>query len=139
MTDASHVAVSCFQFVERFHRGSGELSIYVREQPAAFLVRASGTVGPALIRADLARARDFGRSHPEGWDYVADTTCVRFANPLNVIWLRRIRKLPNVSRYFVIAPSAAVRRAMRWTKWVMKPDRVVSSMSELECDSPARE
>ena len=133
MQDSTAIRSSSeFQLAEHLRHGSGELRIYVREHPAAFLVRAIGTIGPSLIRADLKRAEDFGNAHPSGWDYVADTTSVRFAHPLNVLWLRRVRSLPNLSRYLVVAPSPSVRRAIRWTSWIVAPDRVVSSLDELD-------
>jgi hypothetical protein len=132
MVDASPPPPSPYQLLERIRRGRGELAILARERPATFLVRARGAIGPALIRADLARARAFGSAHPDGWDYVVDTSEVRFAHPLNVFWLREIRKLPNLSRYMVVAPSPSVRRAIAWTRWLVRPDRVVESMDELE-------
>ena len=94
-------------------------------------IAASGYVGPSLLRADLAAAAEFGRRHPDGWTYLVDTSGVRFANPLNVFWLRRIRALPNLRRYVVIAPSGFVRFMIRMASWLVRPDRVVRSRAEL--------
>src|SRR5262245_16673753 len=109
----------------------GRLEIEQNENPARFLVRAHGYVGPSLLRQDLAAAHAFGQKHPGGWDYVVDTTFVRFANPLNPLWLTRIRRLPHLRRYIVIAPSAMVRIMMALASWLVKPDLVVRSSSDL--------
>jgi hypothetical protein len=139
MSDTPFPLPTSFQLVERIRRGPGEFELYVRNTPTTFLVRAVGGIGPALVRDGIARAAAFGEARPEGWEYIADTTRVRVANPLNVFVLRRIRHLPNLTSYSVIAPSPAVRRAIRWTSWIVSPDRVVSSMSELESGRLARE
>lgn len=131
MSDSSLPLPPSFRLVERIRRGRGELELCVRDSPPTFLVRAVGGIGPALVREGLARAAAFGEAHPKGWDYVADTTRVRIANPLNVFVLRRIRQMPNLVSYIAIAPSPAVQRAIRWTSWIVRPDRVVSSMDEL--------
>ncbi len=105
----------------------GRLEFEASEDPPRFLVRAFGYVGPSLLKADLAAAAEFGRAHPGGWTYVVDTTHVRFANPLNPIWLRRIRRLPNLQRYLVIAPNPMVRALIFLGRWIVRPDSVVKS------------
>ena len=109
----------------------GRLALLVRESPAALLVRAEGFVDPALLRADLAFAEEFGRAHPEGWDYVADTSAVRAAHPLNLLLLRRIGRLPYLRRYVVIAPSRAVRMLILASSLLVRPDVVLRSIEDL--------
>ena len=102
-----------------------------RDDPATLWVAPEGYVGPTLLRAELHAAARFGREHPGGWDYVVDTTAVRLANPMNPLWLRRVRALPNLARYFVVAPSLPVRVAIRAARALVRPDAVVARASEL--------
>jgi hypothetical protein len=85
-------------------RVGGEIRLSTRDQPPSIWVIASGYVGPSLLSAELEFAERFARKHADGWTYVADTTKVVVINPLNVVWLRRIRALPGLRRYVVIAP-----------------------------------
>ncbi len=94
-------------------------------------IAARGYIGPSLLRADLALAAEFGRSHPGGWIYVADIRRVRVVNPLNVLWLRRIRRLPNIRQYVVVTPSRLVRLMLRLSSWLVRVDRVVRDPAEL--------
>src|SRR5439155_6345326 len=97
-----------------------------------FWVEPRGYVGPSHLREVLARAAEFGARHPGGWDYVVDTSRVTIVNPLNPIWLRRIKRLPNLRRYVVIAPSRFARFMMRLSSWIVRPDRIVASRDELD-------
>ena len=121
-----------FVVQQEVRRWRGCLRLCTRSAPPALLVQAFGYIGPSLIRADLAFAEGFGRIHSSGWDYVVDTTGMRCAHPLNPLWLRRIRGLPNLRRYIVIAPFAATRFAIRMARCVVQPDAVVSSLEAWE-------
>jgi hypothetical protein len=112
-------------------RPGGRVALFAREDPATLWVVPRGYVGPGLLRAELALAARFGSAHPGGWDYVVDTGAVRVANPLNPIWLRRIHRLPGVSRYLVIAPSLLVRLAARAARRLVRADAIVAHASEL--------
>ena len=107
-------------------RRFGHLVLRTSAAPPALVIEAHGYIGPSLLRADLAAAREFGERHPGGWTYVAYTTHVRAINPLNVFWLRRIRALPHLGEYVVVAPNAAVRLVMRLGAWLLRPDRVLA-------------
>jgi hypothetical protein len=85
-------------------RLGGEIRINTRDRPPSIWVTASGYVGPSLLSAELEFAERFARKHADGWTYVADTTKVVVINPVNVVWLRRIRALPGLRRYVVIGP-----------------------------------
>ena len=52
-------------------------------------------------------------------------------NPINPLLLRRIRRLPNLSRYLVVAPAWHLRFAIRSAGWIVRPDRIVADRSEL--------
>jgi hypothetical protein len=94
------------------------------------LVRARGYIGPSVLREELDKAASFGESHADGWWYVVDTTAVRLPNPVNPLLLRRIRSLPNIRGYVVIAPSGVMRAAATMFRWLVRPNAVVRSESE---------
>ncbi len=98
-------------------------------QPWVLFVHASGYVGPRLIRQDLAHAAAFGASHPEGWWYVVDPTTV-IPNPVNIVYLRRVGRLPNVRGYVVIARRQPMRFVGRLVSALGGPDQVVASAGE---------
>jgi hypothetical protein len=94
------------------------------------LVRPHGYIGRRLLKDGLHQATAFGHAHAGGWWHVTDTSQVRFVNPLNPITLRRIQRLPNVSGYVVIAPSAFVRFGLMLVRWLLKQNVVVRTEPE---------
>ena len=97
--------------------------------PWVLRVVARGYVGPALIRRDLAHAAAFGRSHPEGWWYLVDPTDV-LPNPVNLVYLKAVGRLPNVLGYLVVARRRPMRVAGRILSKLGGPDRVFVSEEE---------
>ena len=59
-----------------------------------------------------------------------DTSEVRMVNPLNVLALRRIPKLPYIRRYVVIVPSFLLRVGAKMSSWIVKPDHVLVSVQQ---------
>lgn len=84
-------------------RRLGRFDYESMEDPPAFIVRASGADGPALVQDSLVRAESFGLAHPAGWCYLTDTRRLWWGSPRNVRFIRRIRRLPNIRGYVVIA------------------------------------
>jgi hypothetical protein len=82
------------------------------------------------LRRDLEWAADFGRRHPAGWTYLVDTGQVRFINPANLLVLRRVKQLPNLTAYIVIIPSRIVRLASGALAPILTPDAVVATIEE---------
>lgn len=58
---------------------------------------------------------------------MTDTTRVRFVNPINTVSLRKIKRLPNIRGYVVIAPSRFVRLGMRIMSWLIRQDAVLET------------
>lgn len=109
-------------------RGRMEISV-LDGSPPVLRVMSRGWVGPTLIRQDLAHATAFGRDHPEGWVYVVDPTDV-VPNPVNVVYLKAISRLPNVRGYLVVARRRPMRTMARLLSRVGGPDRVFASEAE---------
>ena len=98
-------------------------------EPWVLRVVARGWVGPTLIRQDLAHAAAFGRQHPEGWWYVVDPSDV-VPNPVNVVYLKAISRLPNVQGYLVVVRRRPMRVMARLLARLGGPDRVFASEAE---------
>ncbi|MGH9137478.1 MAG: hypothetical protein ACRD0G_10585 [Acidimicrobiales bacterium] len=107
-------------------RPLGRFQYETVEDPPAFIVRASGAVGPKLFKDSLARAEEFGAAHPEGWVYIADLRRELWPSPRNLRYLRRVRKLPNNRRYIAVAPLP-FRVALRPLRLIGGPHKVVRS------------
>lgn len=88
-------------------------TVTIAVENSLFLVRPQGYVGRAMLLRGLREATSFGLDQPGGWWHVTDTSGVRLANPVNPFLLRRIRRLPNIRGYVVVAPSKFVWILMR--------------------------
>ena len=94
------------------------------------LVTARGPIGPRVIRQDLAVARAFAeRQEGRPWWYVVDPTDV-LPSPLNVQFLRAVRRLPSVAGYFVVARRQPMRAASEVLVRLGGPHRVFRSVDE---------
>ena len=109
-------------------RGRMDISV-VDGPPPVLRVVARGYVGPALIRQDLEHAAAFGRDHPEGWVYLVDPTDV-VPNPVNIVYLKAISRLPNVRGYLVVARRRPMRIMGRLLSRFGGPDRVFASEAD---------
>ena len=94
--------------------------------PWVLRIVARGWIGPTLIRQDLEHATAFGREHPEGWWYVVDPNDV-VPNPVNVVYLRAVGRLPNVRGYLVVVRRRPMRAMARLMARLGGPDRVFAS------------
>ncbi|MGH9186496.1 MAG: hypothetical protein ACRD0U_11870 [Acidimicrobiales bacterium] len=118
-------------------RPLGRLRYETSEDPPAFVVRGAGAIGPALVRDDLARAQTFGAAHPAGWCYVADARWVVWPSPRIVRYVRRIRRLPNVRGYLLVA-RLPVRLAVRPLRLVGGPHKAFRSLDRALVDAARR-
>lgn len=111
----------------------GNVRISVAEAPALIFIEPSGYIGPTLLQKTLEFARDFGKRHPEGWDYIVDSLHLKVPNPLNIYWLRKIRHLPNLRKYIVVTPPFFPVRLVE--KMVLSklvgPDVILDSKAQL--------
>lgn len=89
----------------------GRIELYELGEPVAILAVAQGVISLPMIRRDIGHAAAFGRDHPQGWSYLADIRDVRLLDPRNLFELRRIRSLPGLRHYVVVAPRFTARLA----------------------------
>lgn len=118
-----------FTEAETLTRRFGSLTFATSENPPAFWIVAKGAISPSFIREELPFVARFGQGHPEGWDYIVDTTRVTLIHPYNPLLLRQVRSLPHNRRYIIVAPLA-VRFLGRLVSWVIRPTHIVGSHHE---------
>ena len=117
------------QITHRF----GKINIQEKSNPPHLMVQAINYVGPKMLQETLAYAQTFGEKHPQGWDYVVDTSKLGVAHPLNPIWLRKIHHLPNINRYIVVSSSSPLMRlAAPLVKLLLGPDIMLDSVDGLD-------
>ena len=85
----------------------GTITLYALADPVAVLVVASGAISLRMIRRETELVATFAAGHPQGWCYLGDVRRVRLLNPLNLLALRRIGRLPDVRARVIVAPRPA--------------------------------
>lgn len=95
-----------------------------------FHVRPKGIISLTLLKKYLSFVEYLDTQHTKTFNHVVDTTRVKFANPLNPFFLRRISKLKNLRHYIVIVPSDILRTFVYMTKWINRPDYVFKSIDD---------
>ena len=114
------------------NKSGGCLKLYGDEAKALFMVVPHGIINPALIKIDLLEAEKFGAQQSKPWTYLVDTSNVIFPNPLNLLFLRKIKHLPNLGQYVIYAPSLVVQVLGKFTNFIIKPDIVLKNKEQYE-------
>jgi len=113
--------------VDRVEARFGSIEFSASDNPPVLLVVPKGYIGPTLVRRDLAIARRFAREQRRPWSYVVDPTDA-VPNPLNLVFLRSVRKLTNVRSYDVVARRQPMRTIARLLVALGGPDAVFTSI-----------
>jgi hypothetical protein len=112
------------------HNIFGSLEIFEDEKRNLLLICPRGIINPSFVKADLKIAEEFGVRHKTRWVYLVNSQNVLFPNPLNLIYLRRIKNLPGLKAYVIYAPSL-ITRLMTWmVSFVVKPDIILKTEAE---------
>lgn len=112
-----------FDVITTLHRRGGHIELYHHAGSTTVLAVAHGWIGPRLLCDELSVLRDLPIG-PDGWTYVVDTGGVRFANPLNIVVLRRLASLPGLNGYRVVAPRLPIRTALRILRRFVGADEI---------------
>lgn len=113
--------------VARTEARFGSIEFFACDDPPILLVVPKGYIGPTLVRRDLAIARRFADQQRRPWSYVVDPTDA-IPNPLNLVFLRSVRKLTNVRSYDVVARRKPMRTIARLLVALGGPDAVFPSI-----------
>lgn len=112
-----------------FTRKYGKIEMFKQLQSKTILVIPKGVIGLSLLKEYLRFIEKLDQEDEEKFNHIVDTSEVKFANPLNPLWLRKISKLKNLNLYIVIVPSNALRFFVKLMRWVNRPDHVFKSLS----------
>ncbi len=108
----------------------GKLEVLEDFTKRVFLLRPQGIINPTLLEEDLSRAREFSRKVSGEWTYVTDTEGVRLVNPLNLLYLKEVKKLRKLKQIVIFAPGNVNRFLIRLSAFLIKPDRVIKDRNE---------
>lgn len=95
-----------------------------------FLARPHGVINPTLLAEDLKRASEFAEKIDDHWSYVSNTEGVRLVNPLNILFLKEIKKLKKLREIVIFAPGIFNRLLIRISSFIVRPDRVIKDKNE---------
>jgi hypothetical protein len=111
-------------------RSGGRVEIFQDLKRKFFLARPHGIINPSLLREDLDRARHFSNEVQGGWSYVTDTSDVKLVNPLNLFYLKEVKKIKHLKQIVVYAPNPLNQMLLRLASWIVKPDRIITEPRE---------
>lgn len=97
-----------------------------------FLAHPKGVINPSLLDEDLAQATDFSQNCSHPWIYCTNTEDVLMVNPLNIFFLKEIKKLANLKKIVIFAPGRLNRLLLKLVSPIIKPDRIISERKEFE-------
>lgn len=97
-----------------------------------FLAHPKGVINPSLLDKDLEQAVDFSKKCSKPWTYCTNTEDVKLVNPLNIFYLKEIKKLHNLKQIVIYAPGAINRLLIKIMSPIIKPNRIISSKKEFD-------
>jgi hypothetical protein len=110
----------------------GKLEVFEDLKQKIFLARPHGVINPSLLSKDLDSARHFSNEVRTGWSYVTDTSDVKLVNPLNLLYLKEVKKIKNLKQIVIFAPNPINRVLIYLASPIIQPDRVIKERKEFE-------
>ncbi len=110
--------------------GGGRLEIIEDFEKHLFLARPHGVINPTLLKEDLKRAREFSHQCSDHWTYVTNTEDVKLVNPMNILYLKEVKKLKKLRAIVVFAPGFMNRLLIRLVSPLVQPDRIIKHKAE---------
>lgn len=97
-----------------------------------FLAKPRGIINPPLVQMDLKEAKEFAHRCKGPWTYVTNTEGVRLVNPLNILFLKEIKKINKLKQIVIYAPGFFNRVLLRLVSFIVQPDRIIKKRSEFD-------
>jgi hypothetical protein len=97
-----------------------------------FLARPRGIINPSLVDKDLKLAREFSEKCDDHWTYFTNTQEVSLVNPLNIFFLKEIKKLKKLKEIVVYAPTLGNRFLIKLISPIFRPDRILKNQGEYQ-------
>ena len=110
--------------VEEKSDGFGKVEILQDLRKHLFLARPHGFINPNLLREDLEMAKKFSYECPDHWTYVTNTEDVKLVNPLNILYLKEVKKLKNLKEIAVYAPGFINRLLLILATPIFQADKI---------------
>lgn len=108
----------------------GKVEITENFDKHLFLAHPKGVINPTLLDEDLKRATEFSQKNKGPWIYCTNTEDVRLVNPLNIMFLKEIKKLRNLKEIVVFAPGFFNRLLIKLVSPIFRPDRIIKERVE---------
>lgn len=110
----------------------GKVEITQNFDKRLFLAHPKGVINPTLLDEDLKRAKEFSEKSPGPWVYCTNTEDVRLVNPMNILFLKEVKKLKNLKEIVVFAPGFFNRLLIKLVSPIFQPDRIIKSKIEFK-------
>lgn len=111
-------------------KSSGRLEVLEDMKKHLFLAKSHGAINPSLVKKDLNQARLFAEKCPDHWTYVTNTEDVKLVNPLNMFFLKEVKKIKKLKEIVVFAPSAFNRFLLYLASPIFQADRIIKNKTE---------
>jgi len=103
----------------------GSVDFTLDYDKSLFLAEPHGMINPSIVAEDLKQATIFAEKTQRPWTYCTNTSDVKLVNPLNILFLKEIKKLKNLKQIVVYAPTLGNRLLIRLIGPIFKPDRII--------------
>jgi hypothetical protein len=118
--------------IYKFRDKCGGILLKLNLDKKIFYVKAFGIITPKLIKKDIEYARKFSEYCNDDWVYIVDSKCLKFAHPLNILYLKELKYLKGLKLYVVYAPSIFIRLLIYSAKFIIIPDKICKNQEELK-------
>lgn len=108
----------------------GRLEIFEDFKRHIFLARPQGFVNPSLASEDLDQVKQFAEEVNGSWSYVSDTSGIKFSNPINLMYLKEVKKLKNLKQIVIYVPSRLNQFLLALASFLIQPDLVITDEGE---------
>lgn len=119
--------------MKTFKNKRGQINVFRSEKDLSIIVTPQGFISKRLLQQFLQELKVITENQAGlSMNHIIDTSKVVFANPLNLFYMREIKKLKGIGWYMVIVPNPLLRILVFLTKWINKPDKVFKSMEDCQ-------
>lgn len=120
------------QKIKEKKESGGKLEIFYDFKKNFFMARPHGIINPSLLKEDLEKARHFANECNRPWTYITNTENLLIANPLNLLYLKEVKKIKNLKQIAVYAPGIINQMLLRLASFIVKPNKIFTNKIEFQ-------
>lgn len=120
------------QKIAQENRSVGHVNFFEDHEKNFFMAVPHGNINPSLLKEDIERARSFANKVNTEWTYITNTEHVLFVNPLNLFYLKEVKRIKKIKRIVVYAPNLLHRILLKAAWFIVRPDLILKSPEEFE-------